>query len=110
MTGAQRLAVWTLASGSFVAALGALWTTAASWLFVWMGGLFQAFPWPWSTWWLYVQSQPLDRWTKVYLAASGAFASVPVVLIVVVTGYVVWPARKLRRPLMGDLRPIERGV
>jgi type IV secretion system protein VirD4 len=110
MTRRTRITVWTLAGGTFVAALGALWTVAASWLFVWMGGLLSVFPRPWSTWWLYVQSQPLDRWTKIYLAASGTFASIPVVLITVTAGYVIRPARKLRRPVSGELRPSERGV
>jgi type IV secretion system protein VirD4 len=93
-----------------IAATGLLWTVAASWLFVWMGGLFSAFPEPRVTWWLYALSSPSDRWTKLYLAVSGVLAAAPITFTGVFVGCAIRPARKLRRSLSREVRPSERGV
>src|SRR5262249_23122299 len=93
-----------------IAAVGLLWTVAASWIFVWIGGLFLAFPRPWMTWWLYALSDPIDLWTKLYLAVSAVLVAVPIVFMGVVVGYAIRPARKLRRSISGEMRPSERGV
>jgi type IV secretion system protein VirD4 len=100
--------IGTIAGG--IAAIGLLWTIAASWIFVWMGGLFPAFPRPWVIWWLYALSHPLDRWTKLYLVVSGVLAGVPIAFVGALLGYAIRPARKLRRSLSGEMRPSERGV
>ena len=93
-----------------IAAIGMLWTIAASWIFVWAGGLFLAFPRPWVTWWLYALSDPIDRWTKLYLVVSGVLAGVPIAFVGVLVEYAIRPARKLQRSLSGEMRPSERGV
>ncbi len=91
-------------------AIGLLWTIASSWMFVWMGGLFLAFPRPWVTWWLYALSDPIDQWTKLYLVVSGILAAVPIAFVGVLVGYAIRPARKLRRSRSGEMRASERGV
>ena len=103
-----RVLIGTVIVG--IAAIGLLWTVAASWVFVWMGGLFLAFPRPWVTWWRYALSDPIDRWTKLYLTISGLLAAAPIACIGALVGYALRPARKLRRSPSGEIRPSERGV
>src|SRR5579862_4864610 len=103
-----RVLIGTVVVG--IAPIGVVWTVAASWVFVWMGGLFLTFPRPWVTWWLYAFSDPIDRWTKLYLAISGLVAAAPIACIGALIGYALRPARKLRRSPSGDIRPSERGV
>lgn len=110
MTNRTKTLVLIAMMTSGTAAIGSAWTLAASWIFVWLGGLFFAFPRPWVTWWLYVLSDPIDRWTKLYLAVSGLLAAVPVALVGVLVGYAIRPPRKLRRSLSGEMRASERGV
>jgi hypothetical protein len=66
-----------------VVALVSAWLIAASRLFVLMGGLGRYFPEPYTTWWLYVRQPTVEKWTKLYLAASGVVAGIPVLLLIV---------------------------
>lgn len=67
------------------------WTALASWLFVWMAGLFEYFPLPLVTWWQYTQQSPLAGSTLFYLIASGLIAGLPSLpLILVVARKKLW--------------------
>lgn len=94
-----------------ILALAAFWVVAASMLFVWAGGLGAYFPHPYTTWLLYSQQPNIDKWTKIYLAGSGAVAALPLagIAVVCVTA-MVRPGKKLRRPLFGGLMPIKEGI
>ncbi len=102
-------ALWLI---GIVAALlaAAVWTVAASWLFVLIGGLFAYFPHPWTTWWIYQQQPDIDRWTKIYLAISGVAAAIPLALIAILVATQLQPKKKLRRPRGGGIKPEEPGV
>lgn len=102
-----RIAAGTLTA---IACLGMMWLVIASRIFVWMAGLSQDFPSPWTTWWLYGHQPDPDKWTKLYLGASAVLASVPVVMIALILGLMVRPPRKLRPWLGGDLQKQEIGA
>lgn len=58
------------------------WTVLASYLFVWIGGLWPYFPRPLATWWRYARHPVIDGKTALYLAASGILAAAPILLII----------------------------
>lgn len=93
-----------------LALCAAAWTALASWLFCWMGGLQMQFPSDWTIWWVYLSWEDRTKWTKIYLAASGVVAFVPFLGVALAAYRLSHPWRKLRAPMLGGLRPIERGV
>lgn len=109
MTRRGRIAARAGACVAAVTAAGGIWTVSASRLFVWAGGLGSYYPRPYTTWWLYLQQPDHDKWTKLYLAGSGVIAALPVVAVVAIAVRVLARSSKLRRPIGGGMKPLERG-
>lgn len=88
---------------AFVAAVAAAWLIGSSRLFVLIGGLGHAFPDPYFEWWAYARQPGLDRWTRLYLAASGVIAGLPAIAVVVAGIWLVARRYRAKRaPLYGE--------
>lgn len=100
-----------ICAGAIVVAIGT-WTALASWLFVWIGGLFAYFPMPLWTWWTYAMQPTHAGWTLVYLVWSGIAAAVPILVICVLMVLILRRGRhrRLVPPSGGGVRPIQPGV
>lgn len=86
------------------------WTVAASFLFVWMGGLQAFFPLPLTTWWLYALSGSHDKVTRINLLLSFWGAAIPITILAGIPIRLLYRRGKLSRPFGGGLRKSEQGV
>ena len=79
----------------------AVWSVAASWVFVALGRLDGQLRHPWVAWWDYAIAKP-DGWTTLLLAVSAVIPLLSVGALI----FGVWRfrhfCRRFRRPLYGD--------
>jgi type IV secretion system protein VirD4 len=101
----------TAAAVMVLMAAVALWTVAASMLFVWLGHLGLYYRTPLTTWWTYALQPGMDKWTHLYLGLTGGVAAIPILAVLGLLAWVCRPSRKKLRPTTdGKIRPTEPGV